>query len=57
MIRLQKDNGQWVVTIDRQDKANSLTEAMLTQIAEAAEAAATEGARVNVIGDTDNRHE
>ncbi|MBD3785359.1 MAG: enoyl-CoA hydratase/isomerase family protein [Sphingomonadales bacterium] len=49
MIRLTTDNGFWVVTIDRQEKANSLTGAMLAEIAEAAERAASEGARVFVL--------
>lgn len=49
MIRLTTDNGFWVVTIDRQEKANSLTGAMLREIAEAAERAASEGARVFVL--------
>lgn len=40
MIRVAKEGGLWTVTIDRQDKANSLTEAMLTDLAETAEAAA-----------------
>ena len=39
MIRLEKDGGLWIATIDRTDKANSLTEAMLTELAEIAEAA------------------
>jgi len=39
MIRLEKDAGLWIATIDRPDKANSLTEPMLTQLAEIAEAA------------------
>lgn len=39
-ILLEKsDNGLWVVTINRPDKANSLTKAMLEQLAEIAEAA------------------
>ena len=49
MIRLTTDNGCWVVTIDRQEKANSLTGAMLAEIADAAERAAAEGARVFVL--------
>jgi len=49
MIRLTTDAGLWTVTIDRQDKANSLTGAMLREIADAAERAATEGARVFVL--------
>ncbi len=39
MIRLDKDNDLWVATIDRPDKANSLTGAMLEELAEIAEAA------------------
>lgn len=39
MIRLDKDGGLWTVTIDRPDKANSLTEDMLTELADIAEAA------------------
>lgn len=40
MIDLTKDkNGLWVVTINRPEKANSLTEAMLTELAEIAESA------------------
>ncbi|WP_204112746.1 enoyl-CoA hydratase/isomerase family protein [Shimia biformata] len=40
MIELAKEpSGLWIVTIDRPDKANSLTEAMLTELAEIAEAA------------------
>ncbi len=47
MIRLDKDGGLWIATIDRQDKANSLTEAMLTELSEIAEAA--QEARVLVL--------
>ncbi len=39
MIKLEKDGDLWIATIDRQDKANSLTETMLTELAEIAEAA------------------
>lgn len=39
MIELEQAGGLWTVTIDRQDKANSLTGAMLTELAEIAEAA------------------
>ena len=40
MIHLAKENsGLWVVTIDRPEKANSLTEAMLGELAEIAESA------------------
>ena len=48
MIDLTKDDGLWMVTINRPDKANSLTKAMLEQLAEIAQAAAGE-ARVLVI--------
>lgn len=39
MIRLAQDGALWRVTIDRPDKANSLTPAMLGEIADMAEAA------------------
>ncbi|KRS16453.1 enoyl-CoA hydratase/isomerase family protein [Roseovarius indicus] len=39
MIRLDKTDGLWTVTIDRPDKANSLTEEMLTELADIAESA------------------
>ncbi len=40
MIELQKEeNGLWIATINRPDKANSLTEAMLNELADIAEAA------------------
>jgi len=39
MIDLQKDGALWTVTIRRLDKANSLTKAMLEQLADIAEAA------------------
>lgn len=39
MIELEKDGALWVVTLNRPEKANSLTEAMLTELAEIAEAA------------------
>ncbi|WP_417207470.1 enoyl-CoA hydratase/isomerase family protein [Antarctobacter sp.] len=44
MIRLDKDDGLWIVTIDRPDKANSLTAAMLEDLCRIAEDALT-GAR------------
>lgn len=37
MIELEREGGLWIVTINRPDKANSLTEAMLTELAEIAE--------------------
>ncbi|MBD3665660.1 enoyl-CoA hydratase/isomerase family protein [Sulfitobacter sp. TSTF-M16] len=39
MIRLDQTDGVWTVTIDRPDKANSLTHAMLTELSEIMEAA------------------
>jgi len=39
LIRLDKEGDLWIATIARPDKANSLTEAMLTELAEIAEAA------------------
>ncbi|MGR3551032.1 enoyl-CoA hydratase/isomerase family protein [Pseudooceanicola sp.] len=39
MIELEKDGGLWTVTIDRQDKANSLTAGMLADLADIFEAA------------------
>ncbi|MEO0750325.1 MAG: enoyl-CoA hydratase/isomerase family protein [Pseudomonadota bacterium] len=47
MIRLEKDDGLWIATIDRMQKANSLTEAMLTELGDIAIAA--QEARVLVI--------
>lgn len=42
MIRLDKDGALWTATLDRPDKANALTEAMLSELADIAEAAACE---------------
>ncbi len=39
MIELVKEDGLWIITINRPEKANSLTEAMLTELAEIAETA------------------
>lgn len=39
MIELSKDAGIWIVTINRPDKANSLTHAMLSELADIAESA------------------
>ncbi len=49
MIEVAQSEGIWSVTINRPDKANSLTRDMLAQIADAAEAAAAHGARVFVL--------
>lgn len=48
MIRFDKDGGLWTATIDRADKANSLTGEMLEALADFAEAASRE-ARVLVL--------
>ncbi|WP_347311993.1 enoyl-CoA hydratase/isomerase family protein [Defluviimonas sp. SAOS-178_SWC] len=49
MIRLEKDGGLWRAVIAREAKANSLTRAMLTELAEIAEAAGREAARALVL--------
>ncbi|MCL7466465.1 enoyl-CoA hydratase/isomerase family protein [Phaeovulum sp. NW3] len=49
MIRLKAEDGLWQVTIDRPEKANSLTRAMLADIDAIAARAADEGARVFVL--------
>ncbi|WP_417806499.1 enoyl-CoA hydratase/isomerase family protein [Thioclava sp.] len=49
MIRLTIDEGFWLVTLDRPEKANSLTGAMLNEIADFAQRASAEGARVFAI--------
>lgn len=49
MIGITRADGLWTVAIDRQDKANSLTRAMLEKIAETAEAAGREGASAFVL--------
>jgi len=48
MIRLAQEGGVWTATIDRPEKANSLTEEMLTELARIAEAAHKE-ARVLIL--------
>ncbi|KAB2886096.1 MAG: enoyl-CoA hydratase/isomerase family protein [Albidovulum sp.] len=49
MISLERNDGLWRVVIAREEKANSLTRAMLTELAEIAEAAGREGARAFVL--------
>jgi enoyl-CoA hydratase/carnithine racemase len=39
MIQLDKDDGLWTVTLDRSDKANSLTGAMLSELVQIARSA------------------
>ena len=50
MIALDKDGGLWTVTINRPDKANSLTAAMLEELCDIAEAATA--ARVLILTGT-----
>jgi enoyl-CoA hydratase len=50
MIRVTKSDDLWIVTIDRPDKANSLTEVMLNELADIAEAA--QSARVVIFTGT-----
>lgn len=52
MIRLETEAGLWQVVIDRPEKANSLTRAMLEDIDTLAARAAAEGARVFVLRGT-----
>lgn len=47
MIELEKDGGLWTVTLNRPDKANSLTPAMLEELGDIAEAA--QAARVLIL--------
>ncbi|MGV6888654.1 enoyl-CoA hydratase/isomerase family protein [Rhodophyticola sp. SM2404] len=44
MIRLDREDGLWIVTLDRPDKANSLTTAMLEELSQIAEDAQTDHA-------------
>lgn len=43
MIDVSREEGLWVLTLNRPDKANSVTKAMLTTLAETVEAATTAG--------------
>lgn len=52
MIGLEVSGGIWTATINRPEKANSLTAAMLTELAEIAERAGHEGARALVLTGT-----
>jgi enoyl-CoA hydratase/carnithine racemase len=49
MIELRIEGGLWTVTLNRPEKANSLTAAMLDELASTAERAAAEGARALVL--------
>ncbi|MBC7132306.1 MAG: enoyl-CoA hydratase/isomerase family protein [Roseovarius sp.] len=51
MIRLaREEGGLWIVTLDRPEKANALTEAMLRELAEIAEAAHEEARALILTG-------
>lgn len=52
MIRLERNEGFWRATIAREEKANSLTRAMLAELAAIAEAAGREGARALMLTGT-----
>ncbi len=49
MIRLAVEGGLWTVTLDRPEKANSLTGAMLGELAGIAERAGWDGARALIL--------
>ncbi len=49
MIRLERNDGLWRATIAREAKANSLTRAMLAELADIAETAGRDGARAFVL--------
>lgn len=49
IIRLDREEGIWVATIDRPDKANALTRTMLTELATIARSAGADGARALVL--------
>lgn len=49
MIDVTKEAGLWVLTLNRPDKANSVTKAMLTTLADTVETASAEGVAVLVL--------
>jgi len=49
MIELEQDGGLWIVRLNRPDKANSVTRAMLAEISALAGRAVDEGARALVL--------
>ena len=52
MIRLEQDGALWTITIDRPDKANSLTGAMLADLEAGFARAGAEGARAVILTGT-----
>ena len=50
MIGVAREDGLWTVTLDRPDKANALTEAMLTELVDIAEAAQGEARALILTG-------
>ena len=49
MIEVTKESGLWVLTLNRPDKANSVTKAMLTTLADTVEAATAAGVAVLIL--------
>lgn len=49
MIRIAQEGSLWTLTLDRPDKANSLTAAMLQDLANAVDAAVAAGARALIV--------
>jgi len=49
MIEISRENGLWVLTLNRPDKANSVTKAMLTTLADTVDAARAAGVAALVI--------
>lgn len=49
MIEVAKESGLWVLTLNRPEKANSVTKAMLTALAETVEAATAAGVAVLIL--------
>ena len=49
MIEVTKESGLWVLTLNRPDKANSVTKAMLTTLADTVEAATAAGVALSLI--------
>lgn len=49
MIEVAKESGLWVLTLNRPEKANSVTKAMLTTLAETVEAATAAGVAVLIL--------